>query len=121
PSMTPHEAFMLRFVPGLRPKVRHATPFSRLAREIPPAMRARLLRNVTLDHRLGFTSMRRFGSLEQALEWAESDVGYAWANKRFQRRLGLDDLLACTGFPVPEPVISRLRQLLPGAGGIQAG
>lgn len=96
----------------LRRKQVHATPFTRLVKQIPASYRASSFRNITLDHRLGFMGSRQFDSLEQALAWAESDRGYSWADKRCWRPLGLNELLCCTGAKVSVAVKTYLEMTM---------
>lgn len=56
---------------------------------------------VTIDHRLGYAGSRLFHCGTQALQWvrpAGEPMGFpaeSWRDKRFARRLFLEDFIAC--------------------------
>lgn len=60
------------------------------------------VRSLVVDHRLGYSGHRVFETAAHALNWlkpaypAKSYPSQSWQDKRFTRRLTLEDLLACS-------------------------
>ena len=94
-----------------KPIDRFEPSFLRLARSIPAGYH-HLFRGVSVGHSLGFSGLRQFHTLSQAIAWVESGPGDSWAYKRHVK-VSLDDLLACTSSTIPEHILVIIRRTVP--------
>lgn len=110
----------VRFVStGRLPRfVRPQSPLIDLLEQIAPRDRC-AIRRLTVGVALGYTGSRTFDSAEQALNWVrpreemldgESWPAQSWLDRRFAKRLTLDDLLACAA-RFPEGIRDRYPRL----------
>ena len=83
-------------------------PLIDLLESIYPRERARITAVVVGDA-LGYTGARRFHNAAQALQWAKPQHPHnapaeSWRNKRFNKKLTIDDLALCS--IIPHDIIS---------------
>lgn len=94
-----------------------STPLRDLIEQIPPRLRVRF-RGVTLGPKLGFTGRQQFQTLEQVFNWlggSQTLVGnqtlpyQSWQDRRFTRKLTVNDLLPhCADYPTKEVMACSL-------------
>lgn len=87
-----------------------ASPLITLLESLGPRDRARITA-VTIGPELGYTGQRTFHNAAQALNWLKPHhhsanyVSESWRDKRFQKRLGIDDLARWA--QVPDQIIAE--------------
>ncbi len=86
---------------GVPEPAKPRSPLIDLLQSLSPRERL-AIRDLTVDHRLGYMGQRQFQTVANALNWltpsypAESYPSQSWQDKRFTKKLTLEDLVACT-------------------------